>query len=179
MKSISINYIIHKITDKESIDKIVEGCKSKKYKVEINLYDFSLGNQLQNYSNENVSIVQENYEDFEKAQSIILSKMINYIDSSIMCIAKESVVLKNLDSIDFNVIESNELNGLIYTDYSIDGIRCFLRSHYPNSNIGVPLAFWNTEKIIKHIGQENILGLIFNTCIGIHIPEDLCDITTK
>lgn len=177
MTSISINYIIQEDIDEEYFNKILNGCKSDKYDLSITFHDFSLQNKIKEYNKDsNIIVVSENYEDREDSQDIVLKNFTRYADSKMMTLVNDNVIFHNIDAIDFNIINDNPLIGFIYTDYNINGIRCFLKSHSPVSNfIAMPICFWRTSKLIENI-SDNTLATIYGGSLGIHIPKDICTI---
>ena len=185
MNSIVINYKILKNIDISKLQTIIDGCISTKYKVFLNLYDFSLSKNLEKYLqnlnpiNIDISVINHNYEDFSNADSIILNNLIRHGDSIAFGIFPDNLVLdKNcIDEFNFNLLQ-DEINGLIYFDYTINNIRCFLRSRVMNIKINVPAVFWSVSKLIRFISDQDKLNIISTNFAAIHIPNSLCKIFT-
>lgn len=178
MNNISINYALCKNVNQNIIDRITSLLKSEKYKVSINIYDFSLEKKAKEYvSGNQASVIEQDYEEYKDYQSIIVKNFTRYADASLVVILHENVFIHDLDSIDLTVINDNPLHGFIYTDYNMNGVRCFVKSHGPTFKMGMPLVFWSKDKIIQYLSDdENPLGVIYHSSIGIHIPKDICTV---
>ena len=185
MNSIVINYKILKNIDISKLQTIIDGCISNKYKVFLNLYDFSLSKNLEKYLqslnplNIDISVINHDYEDFSNADNIILNNIIKYGDGTAFAIFPDNLVLdKNcIDQFNFDILK-DEINGLIYFDYTINNIRCFLRSRVMNIKINVPVVFWSIPKLIKFISEQDKLNIISTNFAAIHIPNSICKIFT-
>lgn len=180
MKNISINYITKRNLQKDHIEKISNGCNSKKYKVDITLHDFSLSKKNKELINDkDIQIAEYDYEDFENAETNILKNIVQFVDSAFVAIVNDNVLINNIDRINFEEISKIDFLGLVYSDYSLNGTRCFLRSHRPDIKIGLPLSFWCADKLIKHVSQEEKLAEIYSRYIGFHVPENICSIESN
>lgn len=188
MNSIIVNYKISKNIDENKIRNIINGCISKKYKTYINIYDFSLSKTIESYinnlidldlSNADISIFNHDYEDFSNADNIILNNLIKHGDSIAFGIFPENLILdqNSIDQLDLDIL-TDEINGLIYFDYTINNIRCFLRSRVMNIKINVPAVFWSVSKLIRFISDQDKLNIISTNFAAIHIPNSLCKIFT-
>jgi len=183
MKNIAINYIIHNYVDCDKFDNIVKPIsESKKYKITLNVYDFSLKKQshdynLENYHNVQYSLTECDYEDIKEANKIVAKDFIRFADSVCTCIVYDSLVFNSnaIDEIDVSLFENNYI-GFIYSDYVVDNKRFFLKSHSANSQINTPMVFWSTEKILKHLSEEDIFQSIYGSYVGVHIPKPLCTV---
>ena len=181
MKNIAINYIIHNSIDSNRFDDIIKPiATSKKYKISLNVYDFSLKKQsndynLSKYDNIQYSLTECDYEDVKEANKIVVKDFIKFADSICTCIVYDSLIFNNnaIDEIDASLFE-NDYIGFIYSDYVVDNKRFFLKSHSSNSQINTPMVFWSTEKILKHLSGEDVLQAIYSSYVGIHIPKPLC-----
>jgi hypothetical protein len=179
MKSILINYSIVREIDKEKIYEILNGCKSDKYKVYLNFYDFSLTKKIQHYVNDisddkiKISVYERDYEDSKKFIQMITDDIIKYSDSIAYTALNDSVVLNDncLDSIEFEVFK-NGAYGFLYFDYSINGIRCFVKSRL--EKLTIPVIFFSLEYTIKNISSDNVIETLLKNSIGLHIPKSLC-----
>lgn len=182
MKNIKINYVVLNDISESKYEKLTEVCNSSKnHNVSINFYDFSLVKKIKNYKEKNnVSIIEESYEDYEKAQEIIINNFTSYANSSFVAILNDSTIIENIDIIDFESLYDVDMLGFVYTDYTIDGVRCFMKSHSANNKSAMPIVFWKKNKLIEHInGEENPLASIYGSSVGIHIPESICTIHTN
>lgn len=184
MKNIVINYKISKNIDNTTFNKIISGCVSEKYKVFLNLYDFSLSKDTKEYTDQlsainnlNINYIPQNFEDVKEADQIILGSLIQYGDSVAFGIFGENTILNTggVDLVDFNLL-AEEINGFIYFDYNIKNIRCFLRSRSTNIQLNVPAIFWSTSKLIRYIPEKEKLNIVGNNYGSIHIPYSLCTI---
>lgn len=179
MKSIVINYSIVREVDKEKIDEIINGCKSEEYKVYLNFYDFSLTKKIKHYvdciDNEKIktSVYQKDYEDSEKFVQMITDDIIKYSDSIAYTALNDSIILleNSLDSIDFEIFK-NDIYGFLYFDYSINGIRCFVKSRL--EKLTMPAVFFSLGATIKKISSDNVIETLLKNTIGLHIPKSLC-----
>lgn len=178
MKKLSINYVTKNNLTKNQLNKIVEGSKSKKYNIDLVIHDFSLEKKNKDLINDTIKIQEHDYEDFTDHESIILDSFSSYVDSHFVSIVKENVVLDNIDKMCFEKFPDTDLIGMIYGDYTLNGVKCFLRSHYSQLKMGLPLAFWSTKRLIENISKENKLAILFSNYICIHIPENICYIQT-
>jgi hypothetical protein len=179
MKSIVINYSIVREVDKEKIHEILNGCKSNKYKVYLNLYDFSLTKKIKNYVDDisddsiKISVYERDYEDSEKFVQMITDDIIKYSNSIAYAALNDSIVLNDnsLDSIDFDIFK-NDIYGFLYFDYSINGIRCFVKSRM--EKLVMPVIFFSLGATIKNISSDNVIETLLKNTIGLHIPKSLC-----
>lgn len=188
MNNIVVNYKIIKELDISKLKSIITGCLSSKYKVFLNLYDFSLSKQVENYlkeikdidlSNIDISVSNHDYEDFSNADNIILTNLIRHGDSIAFGIFPENLIFDSgsMDKLNLDLLKS-EINGLVYFDYIINNIRCFLRSRIMNIKINVPAVFWSTSKLIRHIWEQDKLNIVANNFAAIHVPNSFCKIFT-
>lgn len=178
MNSIVVNYRIAGDISKDRFREIIDGCYSTKYKVILNLYDFSISKIAESYhlsNNPNISYIKRDFEEIENSEQIMLDNLIKYGDALAFCILSENNVLNNLDSIDFEWLQ-NPTNGFIYFDYNINSIRCFLRSKGPNIQLNVPVLFWSISKLIDHISDKDKFNIITNNYAGLHIAKNLCTV---
>lgn len=183
MKNIAINYIVHNNINAEKFNAIVKPItENKKYKTKLNVYDFSLKKELHDYDLSKYQDIEYSwtecdYEDVKEANSIVLKNFINFADSICTSIVYDNLIFNNnsIDEIDVSLFE-NDYIGFIYSDYIVDNKRFFLKSHSSNSQINTPMVFWSTEKLLKHISENNILQLIYGSYVGIHIPKPLCTV---
>jgi hypothetical protein len=188
MNNIVINYKIVKDINISKFKDIINGCLSNRYKVFLNIYDFSLSKQAENYlqeikdidlSNINISVLNYDYEDFSNADNMILNNLIRHGDSIAFGIFPENLIFdsESMNRLDLDLLK-NEINGLIYFDYIINNIRCFLRSRVMNIKLNVPAVFWSTSKLIRHISEQDKLNIVANNFAAIHIPNSFCKIFT-
>lgn len=184
MNNIVVNYKISKNIDATAFKRIIDGCSSEKYKVFLNIYDFSLSKNAKEVINtkaENknlkIKIIDKDYEEVQNADNIILSGLIQHGNSLAFAILSENITLKDLDRLDLEVLK-NDINGFLYFDYSVDNTRCYLRSRSMNVNIGIPVIFWSTQKLIRYLPEKEKLSIVANKYAGIHIPENLCTVHT-
>lgn len=183
MKSIVLNYRITGDISRDRFNQILAGCYSSKYNVILNIYDFSISKNIESYIKSieettiKVSYIKRDFEEIENSEQIITENLIKYADSLALCILPEINVLTEdcIDSIDFEWM-NDPINGFIYFDYSVNGIRCFLRSKGPNIQLNVPVLFWSMSKLIKHISDKDKFGIITNNYTGIHIARNLCTV---
>lgn len=184
MSNIVINYIILNSIKPNRLTSIIEACRSKQHNVSIVFNDFSLNkqvaDQLKNYELDDikVSVINRDYEDSQDAMSIVTKNFISYSDSDITSIVYENLEFepKIFDAFDFEIFDNY---GFIYGDYSVQNIRCYLRSHASNTKLSIPFVFWSTEKIIKNIEHEDVLEYLFNNYMGYHIPKSICTIISN
>lgn len=182
MTTIAINYVLSKNLTKEILERILSGCCSDKFEILLNFFDFSIDkknkeliNELsKKYSSIKISIYDQDYENLKDANNMILKDCIRFAESTAMCILNDQFIINNiiLDNIDFDILRE-EFNGFIYCDYTINDIRCFLTSHIAGISIGMPTMFLSTEKVLKHLSEDNIFSYLFSSYAGIHIPEVL------
>lgn len=187
MNNIVINYKITRSISESKLQDIINGCLSKKYKVFLNLYDFSLSKSIESYvknlnidlSNIDLSILNSDYEDLSNADNIVLNNLIRHGDSIAFGIFQENLVFNSnaIDQFNFELLKE-ESNGLVYFDYTINNIRCFLRSRIMNLKMNVPAVFWSTSKLIRFISEKDKLNIVANNFAAIHIPNSLCKIST-
>lgn len=188
MNNIVVNYKIIKDINISKFKDIISGCLSNKYKVYLNIYDFSLSKQIENYlkdindlelSNINISVSNYDYEDFSNADVIILSNLIRHGDSIAFGIFQDNLIFNtnSIDELNLDLL-TNEINGLIYFDYNVNNIRCFLRSRIMNIKLNVPAVFWSTSKLIRNISELDKLNIVANNFAAIHVPNSFCKIFT-
>lgn len=180
MNSIAINYIIENPCDKQSVNKILDNCSSDKLKTYLNLFDFTLEKNLKsvlkdfkNNNNRTINIFEENYEEKANANEIILNNSLQFADTTAMIILNDNTLFNKdcLHEIDFEML--NNINtGFLYSDYIINNVRCFLLSHASGVSVGLPVIFWSTHKLIKHMSKD-VFKTILSTYGGIHIPAPL------
>ena len=183
MKSIVLNYRIASDISEDRFGEILTGCYSSKYNVILNIYDFSITKNIESYLKRvletpiKISYIKRDFEEIENSEEIITENLIRYGDSLALCILPETNVLSNdcIDNIDFEWMD-DPINGFIYFDYTVNGIRCFLRSKGPNIQLNVPVLFWSMSKLIKHISDKDKFGIITNNYTGIHIARNLCTV---
>lgn len=163
----------------ESIAKeIIEGCRSLKHKVYLNIYDFSLNKIAKKYTEENqnenlkISVQERDYEESNEYVKIAIQDIIKYADCQSACFLNDSVSLlpQSIDRVNFDIFK-DENCGFIYFDYTIGNIRCFLRSS--GNNGAVPFIFFSMKKIIENLSKEEPIQDIFSNTISLHIPESL------
>lgn len=188
MNNIVVNYKIIKDINISKFKDIISGCLSNKYKVYLNIYDFSLSKQIENYlkdindlelSNINISVSNYDYEDFSNADVIILNNLIRHGDSIAFGIFQDNLIFNtnSIDELNLDLL-ANEINGLIYFDYNVNNIRCFLRSRIMNIKLNVPAVFWSTSKLIRNISELDKLNIVANNFAAIHVPNSFCKIFT-
>jgi hypothetical protein len=182
MQNIVINYKILNDIDDNLLLSIVNGCNSKKYKVFLNLYDFSLSKRIESQLSQiksliEIEILTRDYEERENADNIVLQNLIQHGDSIAFASISDNVVL-NPYSIDELGLEwlKEESSGFIYTDYNINDIKCFMRSRAMNVSLNIPVVFWSTSKLVKHFTDQDKLQIVGNNYASIHIPKSLCTI---
>lgn len=185
MQNIVINYKITKKTnDLDILETIIRRCQSDKYRVFLNIYDFSLDKQNPflniNAANTSSSVITYHakcYEDLNNSDSIILQNLIQHGDSLGYMLLPNNVTLNEnfFDLIDFEWL-GEENNGVIYFDYHINGIRCYTRSRAANIPINTPVTLWSTSKLIRHIHEKEKLQIVGNNYASLHIPYSLCTI---
>lgn len=182
MKHVLIIYKILSDIDQDHLQKIINGCKSKKHNVTINLYDFTLSkkikSQIQNIEFSDlvsINVSDENYEDIEKSDQVIVQKLIAYSHFDIVSILVHDVLLDNtIDQIDFSILEDDDVAS-IYPDSNICtpfNTRVYGRSH-PLMNVGIRCLFVNMSKLLSVLGNENPIGAIYNHYPSCHFPEAL------
>jgi len=182
MSTIAINYVVNENIDEKRVDKILKGLDFKNHEVILNVYDFSLNKECEklfsnaNAKNLNISVVEKDYEDLENSQEIILKDFIRYVDSKVLCIIFSNLVLnpEEIDKIDIDKMMSDEICGFIFSDYHVNNIRMFMKSHSINSELNSPFVLWKTEQVISNIASSNLLNVIYSKTLGVHIPESLC-----
>lgn len=185
MQNIVINYKITKKTnDLDILETIIRRCQSDKYRVFLNIYDFSLNKQnpllkidSAKTSSSIISYHEKCYEDLNNADNIVLQNLIQHGDSLGYMLLPNNIILSEsfFDLIDFQWL-SHEGNGLIYFDYHINRIRCYTRSRAVNIPINTPAALWSTSKLIRHIHEKEKLQIVGNNYASLHIPHSLCTI---
>jgi len=184
MSNIVFNYIVRDNINENRISDIVNGLESRKYKVHLRFFDFSLSKEVNkkvksiNKKPDNVTIsaIEKDYEDFENASNLILENFSEYVDCMCLIIVYDNLVVnKSLDDIDFDLLQDDDF-GFIYSDYAVNGIRCFLPSCKKTFELRSPFLFLSTKKIIKHISEKDPASVIYNKYAGFHIPKSLCNI---
>ena len=184
MNSILINYKIVKSIDEERLKALVLGCISKNYNVILNIYDFSLTKNIQKYitgldleKKIKISVIEKDYEDAENADKIILQNLIPFANTIATAILPEGIILNNLslDQIDFDKFK-NEIIGFLYFDYTLENIKCFMKSRSNGLQISIPAIFWSTKKLLANISNENLLQNIASNSASIHLAKNLCTI---
>lgn len=183
MNIVSINYIVQNGMDDQKLAKIISGLSSSKYKVLLNLYDFSLSKNMKDMVSNlkideekiKIIVIDSDYEELENANKIIVKNFMQYVDSISIAILHDNLILHKdaLDRIEFARMKEENI-GFTYPDYNIKDVRCYLRSHASNVQISTPAVFWSTDKILRHIAEQDILSTVYNSYIGVHIPESLC-----
>lgn len=186
MNNIAINYIILNHIESDVLSRIVDSCRSTKYKVSLIFNDFSLdkniAKQLEdiNKDNINLSTINCDYEDSNNAMNIIVDGFVAYSDSTIVSMVHENLIFKSgiFDTLDLDILDTY---GFIYGDYDIQGIRCYLRSHAASIKLSIPFVFWSTKKLIESISlsPKDALEYMFNNYMGFHIPKSLCTIISN
>lgn len=180
MNSIAINYIIENKSDEQSINKILQNCRFDNLKIYLNLFDFTIEQNLKSIlkntksdANVIVNIFEESYEDKANANEIIINNIIQFSDTVAMVILNDKSVLNKdlLEDIDFEILNSVN-TGFLYSDYIMNDIRCFLLSHISGVNLNLPIIFWSTSKLIKHMSKD-VFKTVLATYAGIHIPSPL------
>lgn len=182
MKHVLIIYKIFSDLNQDYLQKIINGCKSKKHNVTINFHDFTLSkkirSQIENveFSDlEAINISDENYEDIEKSDQIIVQKLISYSHFDVVSILVHDILLDNaIDQIDFSVFENSDVAS-IYPDNNICtpfSTRVYGRSH-PLMNAGVRCLFVDMSKLFSVLGNEHPVGEIYNRYPSCHFPEAL------
>lgn len=181
MSNISINYIVLNSMESDILSRIVDSCRSKNNTVSLVFNDFSLDKniekQLKNINTDNVKVstISRDYEDGTNAMSIIVKEFSTYVDSNIVSIVHENLIFEPgiFDSLNLDILDTY---GFIYGDYTIQGARCYLRSHAASIKLSIPFVFWSTSKLMDNISQTDVLEYLFNNYMGFHIPESLCTI---
>jgi hypothetical protein len=183
MNIISINYIVQKDIDEKRLSMILNGLTSNKYKILLNIYDFSLSKRVTDLVSNlkldpekiKLLVIPGDYEEREQAHNIITRNFMQYVDSICMTVLHDNLVINNnaLDYIDFNILKE-ETVGFIYPDYNIKKVRCFLRSHSIRTQINTPVIFWSVDKVLRHMAEKDILNKIYGSYSGVHIPNSLC-----
>jgi len=183
MNSIVVNYVLENPITSDNIRSIIDGCISKKYKIHLNFYDFRLNKNLQSIiddikvdKNTVIKIFEKDYEDKKDGTDIIINHCLQFSDSLSMIIFNSySIINKGaLDQIDFSLFTNKNL-GFLYTDYTINKIRCYLLSHIGGINMNVPIIFWSMPKVIEHLSQDTLKNIASKSA-GIHIPESFFSI---
>lgn len=146
----------------EYLADLVKNCKSSRYNVDVRLYDYSIAKQ--DYS---VATIHKSFEDFESANDQIFSEFPN--DSfGVVITPNLTPPVGFLDWIDFDYDF-----GSVYVDYTIKGVRIFLKSP-PVKNTTIPLIFCHSEKANKF--SKNKEASVFSEFISKHIPISLCSV---
>jgi hypothetical protein len=167
------------------VKKIVDNSFSKKHNVFLNLYDFSVSKNIQkiiekNFSDQkNISVFEKDFEDKNEADNIMFENLIQHADSLAFGMMSESTILNEsaIDQIDFDLLK-DDINGFLFFDYSVNNIRCYLRSRSSLVNNNIFCLFWSTEKLIKFINDKDKINTISSNFAGVHIPKDLCTLYT-
>lgn len=183
MKSIVLNYRIANDISEDRFNEILTGCYSLNYNVLLNIYDFSICKKAESYLKKiqdetmRISYIKKDFEELDNSEQIITDGLIKYGDSLALCILSENNVLSKgcIDSIDFEGM-NNPTNGFIYFDYTINNIRCFLRSKGSGMQFSVPVIFWSMSKLIKYISNKNKFDIITSNYTGIHVAKNLCTV---
>lgn len=182
MKHVLIIYKILSDLNKDYLQKIINGCKSKKHKVTINFHDFSLSKKIKSQiehvefsSIEAINVFDENYEDIKKSDQVIVQKLIAYSDFDIASILVHDIILDDaIDQIDFSVLNNDDVSS-IYVDNNIFrpfSTRLYSKSH-PLMSTGVRCLFIDMSRLISVLGNENPIEEIYNHYPSFHIPEAL------
>jgi hypothetical protein len=129
------------------------------------------------YVNTSIKYIPEFYESIPNADNIVLSNLIRHGDSTAFCILPENVTLfrNALDEIDFSWL-NEDLNGFIYCDFHLNNIRCYVRSRAMGTQLNLPIVFWSTDKLVRHLGEENKLNIVGNNYASLHIPKSVCTV---
>ena len=195
MSNINLKYkFVDSSTTKEKVLNQLNMLCSKKHKVYAAIYDFSLGNNISKYFDDGeiqktyedknviIKVHKKDYEDHNTTdeQQLIRDDIIQFSDTiaSIALLDRMTFNEGALDSINFDLFNDKDYGGL-YTDYTIDGMECFLPSHPLPVKIPIPTIFWSTAVFIRNIGRDDIVSSIFNTSKILHIPKFLYTIEHK
>jgi len=182
MNSILINYSLSKDINKNRLQTLLNGCQSDKYKVFLNIYDFSISknvkeklDQVNIPKNIKISVENSDYENLENYIEIVSKTILQYSDSVSYCRLNETISLepKSIDEIDFSVFDDGNY-GFLYFDYDINSIRCFIKSYGHNGS--VPAIFFSAKKTLEKLSNGKPITSILSESIGLHIPERLCTI---
>lgn len=183
MSSISINYIILNDAEEGSIQNIIDTCRFDNHSTSLVFNDFSLTKKTKDIvdrlnTDSNIVVNNYDYEDSEDSMTVVVKNFASYASSDIVTIVHADLVFnrKSISEIDFNILNEENI-GFIYGDYSINHLRCYLRSHAAHVKLSIPFVFWSTNKIIQHVSQESLLDYLFSKYMGVHIPHDLCTVS--
>lgn len=181
MKSIIINYKIINDISHDRLRLLIDSCVSKRYIVVINLYDFSLGKITKGLINNqvNINIIDKDYEDIKKSDSLICGEMLKFADSSAIMIMDDNIrfLPDAIDLLEIDAFEDEHV-GSMYCDYETEGalkIRSYLRSH-PSHQIPILFLILSTTKVIQNLGEETPLMKIYHSHASKHIPNALCSV---
>lgn len=188
MSNINLKYKFVNNTKKDRMLTQLDMLCCKKHKVYAAIYDFSLGNNISEYFDDGeiqktyeeknviIKVHKKNYEDHNTTdeQSLVKDDIIQFSDTIASIALSSSLTFHEgaLDSINFDLFNDKDYGGL-YTDYTIDGMECFLPSHPLPVKIPIPAVFWSTAVFIRNIGRDDIVSSIFNTSKILHIPKFL------
>lgn len=184
MPNILINYSIVKNDTKEHIESIIQGCSSKKNKIILNIYDFSLNKKvkdiiqrIQKDDNIKITVLDKDFEDADSFLKLVLSTIIQYGDCIAFTALNDNSILKKyaIDNIDLEKFEES-IYGFTYFDYNVNNIRCYLKSIV--GNISVPVIFFSTQKVINSLAEDDTIKHVLSHSISSHIPKSLCNIYT-
>lgn len=79
-----------------------------------------------------------------------------------------------IDQIDFDIFE-DENYGSIYTDYYVDGVIKYQKSH-PRKSPTIPLVFFSAKHFLSS-DENNIYNTILSKKVSHHIAVPLCGLT--
>lgn len=189
MSTIIVHYRTQSI-DKESVLKNINTWKSDKYKIFMQVHDYSLNCELSkkindedisNLTNYNIKLntvehAYENFSDNNEHKTILSNCLMETIDSVATIIFNGNVnLIIPIDTININQFKDNHL-GLIYTDFTIDNSwRYYLQSE-PNPKL-MPLIIWSSSAIANKMHESNPLETIFSSYKRFHIANALYNIS--
>ncbi len=79
-----------------------------------------------------------------------------------------------IDQINFDIFE-DENYGSIYTDYYVDGVVKYQKSH-PRKSATIPLVFFSAKHFLS-FDADNIYNTILSKKVSHHIAVPLCELT--
>lgn len=183
MSNISINYLILSDLAEENIKNIIDSCSFDNHSTSLVFNDFSLNKKTKEIVDNlnidsNIVVNNYDYEDSENSMIIVVKNFASYAASDAVTIVHEDLIFNKMSvsKIDFDILNEENI-GFIYGDYSINNVRCYLRSHAAHVKLSIPFVFWSTKKIVQHVSQESLLDYLFSKYMGIHIPHDLCTVS--
>lgn len=183
MSSISINYLVLSDIEEENIKNIIDSCDFDNHSISLVFNDFSLNKKTKAIVEKlnigaDIRVNDYDYEDSKNSMNIVVKNFASYAASDFVTIVHQDLLFNKISvsKIDFDILNEENI-GFIYGDYSINNVRCYLRSHAAHVKLSIPFVFWSTKKIVQHVSQENLLDYLFSKYTGIHIPHDLCTVS--